>query len=103
MVIYDITDDALRSRVALKLEDYGLERIQYSAFMGRLKRYLLNSLIEDIKAILRSKKANLGEKRNVQIFPLFEVNLKARIIIDAGYGGRGGGNEKEEKCSARIY
>ena len=35
-VIYDIEDDRTRGRVANACKDYGLERIQYSAFCGLL-------------------------------------------------------------------
>jgi CRISPR-associated protein Cas2 len=35
-VIYDIVDDLVRVRVANVCKDYGLERIQYSAFSGSL-------------------------------------------------------------------
>ena len=35
-VIYDIVDDRVRGRVANACKDYGLERIQYSAFCGSL-------------------------------------------------------------------
>jgi CRISPR-associated protein Cas2 len=35
-VVYDIEDDRVRGRIANACEDYGLERIQYSAFCGSL-------------------------------------------------------------------
>ena len=35
-VVYDIPEDKLRNRIADVCQDYGLERIQYSAFMGML-------------------------------------------------------------------
>jgi CRISPR-associated protein Cas2 len=35
-VVYDIVDDRIRARVANACKDYGLERIQYSAFSGEL-------------------------------------------------------------------
>lgn len=35
-VIYDIEDDRVRGRVANACKDYGLERVQYSAFRGSL-------------------------------------------------------------------
>jgi CRISPR-associated protein Cas2 len=35
-VIYDIEDDRVRGRVANTCKDYGLERVQYSAFSGLL-------------------------------------------------------------------
>jgi len=34
IVIYDIVDDGLRSKVADTCLDYGLARIQYSAFLA---------------------------------------------------------------------
>lgn len=36
LVLYDIPSDRLRGRVADACLDYGLERIQYSAFVGPL-------------------------------------------------------------------
>jgi len=49
VVIYDITDDNLCALVAETLKDYGLQRIQYSAFLGNLRRDELNSLIVDLE------------------------------------------------------
>jgi CRISPR-associated protein Cas2 len=37
-VLYDIPDDAVRTKVADVCKDYGLERIQFSAFCGSLTR-----------------------------------------------------------------
>ena len=36
LVVYDITDDGNRTRLARLLEKFGLERVQYSAFRGEL-------------------------------------------------------------------
>ena len=67
MVIYDITDDNLRLKVAETLKDYGLERIQYSAFMGYLRRDRLNSLVFELKKLI-------GDAcENVQIYPLCDT------------------------------
>ena len=38
LVIYDIEDDGIRLKVSEKCLDYGLVRIQYSAFLGALNR-----------------------------------------------------------------
>ncbi len=38
LVIYDISHDGTRQKVADVCLDYGLDRIQYSAFLGRLSR-----------------------------------------------------------------
>ncbi|MEM7537537.1 MAG: CRISPR-associated endonuclease Cas2 [Chloroflexota bacterium] len=38
LLIYDITDDAARTKIADFCLNYGLDRVQYSAFMGDLSR-----------------------------------------------------------------
>jgi len=75
VVIYDITDDNLRTLIAETLKDYGLQRIQYSAFIGSLRRDKLNSLIVDLRKLIGS----LVE--NVQIFPVCDTCFKGRREI----------------------
>lgn len=75
LIIYDITDDNLRTLVAETLKDYGLQRIQYSAFIGRLRRDKLNSLIVDVKKLIK----DLTE--NVQIYPICDKCFKGRREI----------------------
>ena len=72
VVIYDIPDDNLRALVAETLKDYGLQRIQYSAFIGDLRRDELNSLIVDLKNLIK----DLTE--NVQLYPLCDTCFKGR-------------------------
>jgi len=72
LAIYDITDDNLRTLVAETLKDYGLQRIQYSAFVGDLRRDKLNSLTVDLKNLIR----DLVE--NVQIYPVCETCFRGR-------------------------
>ncbi|MEM1997754.1 MAG: CRISPR-associated endonuclease Cas2 [Candidatus Bathyarchaeia archaeon] len=75
LVIYDITDDNLRIRVAETLKDYGLIHIQYSAFLGCLRRDKLNSLIVDLRRLI-------GDAiENVQIYPLCDLCFRGRKII----------------------
>jgi len=69
VVIYDVSDDNLRSLVSETLKDYGLQRIQYSGFMGDLRRDELNSLLVDLNLI-----KDLVE--NVQLFPMCDSCLK---------------------------
>ncbi|NJL05964.1 MAG: CRISPR-associated endonuclease Cas2, partial [Chloroflexaceae bacterium] len=38
LVLYDISDDRARQRVADACLDYGLERVQFSVFVGALSR-----------------------------------------------------------------
>lgn len=38
LVLYDISDDRIRTRVSDVCKDYGLDRIQFSAYSGRLTK-----------------------------------------------------------------
>ena len=38
IVMYDVPDDRLRTRIARICEDYGMQRIQYSTFVGPMNR-----------------------------------------------------------------
>ncbi len=46
VVFYDITNDKLRSEFGNFLKDLGLDRIQKSAFMGEMRKDLLDNLFE---------------------------------------------------------
>jgi len=72
VVIYDITDDNLRALVAESLKDYGLTRIQYSAFMGRLRRDRLNSLTVDLRNLIKDA------VENVQFYPVCDQCFRGR-------------------------
>lgn len=75
LVIYDITDDDIRTMVAKFLKQKGLKRIQKSAFIGPLT----SSQRSDITAGLR--KLVINQKANVQIYPLTDASFNQRIII----------------------
>jgi len=75
LVIYDITDDSLRLQVAETLKDYGLAHIQYSAFLGALKRNQLNSLNVDLVRLI-------GEAvENVQIYPVCDMCFRGCRMV----------------------
>ena len=40
LLIYDIAHDGVRTKVADVCLDYGLQRIQYSAFLGELSQFI---------------------------------------------------------------
>ena len=75
LLIYDITDDRARQKVADACLDYGLDRLQYSAFCGDLTRTHQRALFTEIKK-------RLGRKAgNVQLFPLDEKSWSGRRVI----------------------
>ena len=52
LVVYDITDDPTRYKIAEVLKDYGFERIQKSAFLGDLNRNRREMLLLDLRKVL---------------------------------------------------
>lgn len=80
IVIYDISDDNLRSLVAKKLEDYGLIRVQFSSFIGNLPRFKLSSLYHELNKIINNAKES--ERRSVIIYPLCDSCYSKGIAID---------------------
>jgi len=78
VVIYDIPDDRTRTRISEACLDYGLERVQYSAFAGRLSRNKREELFLRLKALL-------GEKPGkILVQPICEKDLKvARSVENA--------------------
>ena len=76
LLIYDIPDDSKRGKIADTCLDYGLDRIQFSAFQG----WLLNTQQEEL--FLKVKKI-LGKKPgNVQMFPVCVEDWEKRKVID---------------------
>ncbi len=65
LVVYDIPDDHLRTKVADLCLDYGLDRIQYSAFLGeRMTRNLMEELMQRIRRVMK------GQPGKVLLIPL---------------------------------
>ncbi len=77
LVIYDIEDDRLRDRVARACRDYGLQRIQFSAFVGDLNHNLRQELYQRLRRILARRPGN------IQMWPICEKDIALRREIDA--------------------
>jgi CRISPR-associated protein Cas2 len=86
-VIYDIEDDRVRGRVANACKDYGLERIQYSAFRGALdasRRSELTARLAD----------TLGDEAGrIMVLPVCEKDAAAQrtLVNEPQVRGRGDG------------
>ena len=76
LLIYDIAHDGVRTKVADACLDYGLERIQYSAFFGELSHMHQRELLLKIKRGIGKHSAN------VQLFPLDEKSWSGRRVIE---------------------
>ncbi len=75
LLIYDVPDDRLRNRIADLCLDYGLDRIQYSAFLGQLRRTHQEELMMKIKKQIGKKPAN------VQLVPICEKDWTNRLEV----------------------
>jgi CRISPR-associated protein Cas2 len=83
-VVYDVVDDLVRGRVANACKDYGLQRIQYSAFCGALdatRRAELATRLGD----------TLGkETGKILVLPVCEKDVRARReLVNAPKGEAG--------------
>ncbi|MBE3577803.1 MAG: CRISPR-associated endonuclease Cas2 [Limnochordales bacterium] len=85
LVIYDISDDRKRKRVAEACLDYGLERIQWSAFEGELTSEERRELAARCRAILGKGK----DKGEVQFIPVCEKDLVRRDAVTTRNDKRG--------------
>ena len=75
LLLYDIADDRKRTKVADACLDYGLDRIQFSAFAGSLQNTHQEELMLKIKKILGKKPGN------VQLYRLCAEDWARRKVI----------------------
>ena len=59
ILIYDIPDDKVRHKVSERCKDYGLDRVQYSAFAGDIERNRREELMLRLKKTLGKKAGNI--------------------------------------------
>jgi CRISPR-associated protein Cas2 len=55
LLIYDIVHDGTRTKVAQACEDYGLDRVQFSAFGGKLSRQHQKELMLRVKRLMQRR------------------------------------------------
>jgi CRISPR-associated protein Cas2 len=76
LLIYDIEDDRLRTRASDICMDYGLERIQFSAFFGKLNR----NRRQELGLKLRNEMGD--EPARIRMIPICEEDLKEVWDLD---------------------
>ncbi|GIK29994.1 MAG: CRISPR-associated endonuclease Cas2 [Chloroflexi bacterium] len=79
LVMYDIEDDKARTKIADACLDYGLDRVQFSAFIGQLSRNHQQELMMRIEQILDDRKGR------VQLISIGQQEWKNRIVIGGEY------------------
>ncbi len=78
LVIYDISEDKIRNRVAEVCKDYGLARIQWSAFSGEIN---VNRREELYLKLIKTLKNNEG---NIQLYPICTKDISLKKEINNG-------------------
>jgi CRISPR-associated protein Cas2 len=75
LLVYDIPHDGTRTKIADFCLDYGLDRIQYSAFLGDLARTHQEELILKVGERLGSQEGK------IQLFAICEKDWDQRLEI----------------------
>jgi CRISPR-associated protein Cas2 len=78
-VIYDIVDTKKRTKIAKACKNYGLYRVQKSAFLGNLNRNELDELS------LRCEDIMDEEVDSVYIFPMCEEDFKRVKLLGQAF------------------
>jgi CRISPR-associated protein Cas2 len=78
LLVYDIVNDSQRAKVADACLDYGLDRIQYSAFAGLLNRTHQEELMMRIESIIGDGAAC------IHLYPIDETAWQKRLILERG-------------------
>lgn len=76
LLVYDIVKDRQRAKVATACLDYGLDRIQYSAFAGQLSRTHQEELMMRIENIVADTPAS------IHLYPIDDKAWQRRLMIE---------------------
>lgn len=84
LVIYDCEKDKVRTKISETCLDYGLERIQFSAFIGRLSRSMREELF------LKMCKHLDDSPARILVQPICDQDIEARKLkeVNADQLGR---------------
>jgi CRISPR-associated protein Cas2 len=81
-VVYDITKDRTRTRIAKRCLDFGLYRVQKSVFLGELPP----NRVEEI--LLASRELLDPETDSVYVFPMSRADFDRVRIVGQGFDGK---------------
>lgn len=78
-VMYDIKNNKARSKVAKACLQMGLDRVQYSVFLGTIDANNVDTLQIQIKEFIDLK------KDSVYIFPMSKDELKQTVLLGQAF------------------
>lgn len=87
LVLYDVVNDKPRLKISEACLDFGLTRIQYSAFAGRLTRNKRQELFLRLRSLLE------GESGKIFIQPVCGRDADEMLLWETDTAGEGEANE----------
>ena len=78
-ILYDISADRRRNKVAKACKQYGLIRVQKSAFLGKLERNRFDELAETCLSLIDE------ETDSVYLFPFCQEDFRAVQVLGQGF------------------
>ena len=77
--MYDIKNDRIRTKIAKACEQSGLNRVQYSVFLGTIETNAKDSLQLQIEELMNEN------EDSVYIFPMSKDELRATILLGQAF------------------
>ncbi|MGV8110930.1 CRISPR-associated endonuclease Cas2 [Methanospirillum sp.] len=77
-ILYDITEDKIRNKIAGLCKDYGFIRYQKSVFCGETQDRILKILVSKISDVMSTAEEN---EDSVLIFTVCDTCLKNRLEV----------------------
>ena len=78
-ILYDVSADKRRNKVAKKCKQYGLIRVQKSVFLGKLERNRFDELAEACLSLIDE------EADSVYLFPFCQEDFRAVKVLGQGF------------------
>ena len=78
-IIYDIVDDRVRTKVAKECKKFGLERVQKSVFLGKLKSSRFDELGEKCLSLIDE------EEDSIYLFPFCQDDFRKIKVLGQGF------------------
>ncbi|WP_449462193.1 CRISPR-associated endonuclease Cas2 [Tardisphaera miroshnichenkoae] len=92
LVIYDVTEDELRGKVAQICKAKGLVRVQKSAFLGEIGSGTRKELVAALRKLLK------GTEDNAQVYVICDPDFSMRVELGKEYRGE----ESDMLVRARV-
>jgi len=78
-ILYDISEDGCRNKVAKICKQYGLLRVQKSAFLGKLEKNRFDELSERCQDLIDD------ETDSVYLFPFCQEDFRQVKVLGQGF------------------